>query len=112
MLVEKITISQTAAFVISFSPSAAFSCESLLFFVGAGAVHATEGYFVSVDDFAVASLVDLAAAVSANVEAWFNGDGDEVGEAFEQARANFSSLLGEFEDFLFFLAHRLDRVFH
>ncbi len=75
-------------------------------------MHAAEGCFFPVDDLAVASFVYLAAAVGANVKAGFNGDGNEVGEPLEQACADFSSFFGEFEDFFFFFAHRLDLVFH
>ena len=44
------------------------------FFIGLGTVHATDGCFFSVDDFAVASFIDFAAAVGANVEAGFDCD--------------------------------------
>ena len=64
---------------------------------------AKSGFFV-VDDFAVAAFIDFAAAMSAHVHAGFDGDGDERGEAFEEAPAKFSAFLGEFKDFLFFLA--------
>ena len=82
-----------------------------LFFVGVSAVHAAEGCFFSVDDFLVASFVDFATTVSTHVKAGFNGNGNKIGEAFEQACADLSSFIGEFEDFLFFLAHWLDCVF-
>jgi len=97
---------------MDFSPFSCFSYHLLLLFVGVGAVYAAEGGFFSVDDFSVASFVDLAAAVGADFEAGLNGDGDEVGEAFEQACADFFSFLSKFENFLFFLAHGLNRVFH
>ena len=35
---------------------------------------AAESCFSAIDDFSVAALVDFASSVSANVEAWFNGD--------------------------------------
>ena len=41
-----------------------------------GAVHAAKRCFFAVDDFSVAAFVDFAAAVSADVEAWFNGNCD------------------------------------
>ena len=36
-------------------------------------MHAAEGGLFSVNDFSVASFVDFAAAVGANVEAWLDG---------------------------------------
>jgi len=64
-----------------------FLGEFLRFLVRASTVHAAEGCFFSVDEFSVASFVDFAAAVGANVEAGFNGDRDQLGEAFEKASA-------------------------
>ena len=75
-------------------------------------MHATEGGFFSADDFAVASFVDFAAAMSTNVEARLNGDGDEIGETLEKTSAELSAFLGEFENFPFLLTHGLNRVFH
>ena len=65
---------------------------------------AAESCFFAIDGFSVAAFVDFAAAVSADVKAGFNGDGDECGEAFEEARAQFSAFVGEFKDFFLFLA--------
>jgi len=39
-------------------------------------MHAAEGCFFSVDDFSIASFIDLAAAVGANIEAGFDGNRD------------------------------------
>jgi len=88
-----------------------FSRKFLLFFVRVGAVHATEGCFFSVNDFSIASLVDLAAAVGANIETWLNSYGNQVGEALEEACCQLPSFFCKFEDFLFFFAHWLDCVF-
>jgi uncharacterized protein (UPF0147 family) len=44
------------------------------FLVRASAVHAAEREFFSINHFAVASFIDFAAAVGANVEAGLNGD--------------------------------------
>ena len=85
--------------------------QAFLFFVRARAVHTAESGFFSVDDFSVAALVNFAAAVSTHVEAGFDGDGNQVGEAFEKPCAQFSAFFGEFEDFFFFLSHGFDRVF-
>lgn len=68
-------------------------------------MHAAECCFFSVDDFSVAAFVDLAAAVSALVQAGFDSDGDQAREAFEKSRAQLFSFFGQFEDFLFLLAH-------
>ena len=38
------------------------------------AMHATESGFFAVDNFSVSSLVNLAATVGADMEAWFNGN--------------------------------------
>jgi len=75
-------------------------------------VHAAERKFFSINHFAVASFVDFAAAVGADVEAWLNGDGHEFGEALEESGAEFSAFLGELEDLALFLAYGLDGVFH
>ena len=48
---------------------------------------AAERCFSVVDDFSVTALVDFASAVCADVEAWFNSDGNEFSEAFEKVRA-------------------------
>ena len=37
-------------------------------------MHAAECCFFTIDDFSVAAFIDFATAVSANIEAWFNGD--------------------------------------
>jgi len=75
-------------------------------------MHAAEGCFFSINDFSIASFVHFAAAVGANFEAGLNGNGDEVGEAFKQTCADLSSFFSELENFLFFLAHGLNRVFY
>jgi hypothetical protein len=61
-------------FLGAFFPFRSFFGDFFRFFIGAGAVHAAEGGFFSIDDFSVASFIDLAAAVSTNVEAWLNGN--------------------------------------
>jgi hypothetical protein len=73
-------------------------------------VHTAEREFLAVYDFAVGSFVDFAAAVGADVEAGFDGYGDELGEPLEKTCAEFPAFLGEFEDFALFLAHGLDGV--
>ena len=75
-------------------------------------MYAAEGCFFPIDDLSIATLVDLAAAVGADFETGLNGDGDKVGEAFEQASADFFSFLSELENLLFFLTHGLNRVFY
>ena len=70
-------------------------------------MHAAECGFFAIDDFAVSALIDFAAAVGADVEAGFDGDGDQLRKTLKQARAQFSTFCGEFEDFAFFLTHRL-----
>jgi hypothetical protein len=75
-------------------------------------VHTAEREFFAVYDFSVAAFVDFAAAMSADVEAGFDGDGDEFCESLEKSGAEFSAFLGEFEDFAFFFAHRLKSVLH
>jgi len=37
-------------------------------------MYATERCFFAVDDFSVGAFIDFAAAVGADVEAWFNSD--------------------------------------
>jgi len=80
---------------------------SLGFLVRASAVHTAKCCFLALDDFTVAALVNFAAAVSANINAWFNGNCNQLGEAFEESSAQFPAFLCEFEDFSFFLANRL-----
>ena len=75
-------------------------------------MHAAKSCFSARNHFTVTSFVDLATAVSADVETWLNSNGDEFSEPFEKSRAQFSAFLGEFEDLFFFLAHGLDGVFH
>ena len=94
-----------------FAPCNSFS-EFLFFLVGVGAVHAAERGFFSIDDFSVSAFVYFASAVGAYVEAGFDSDGDQAGEAFEQTSAEFFSFFGEFEDLLFLLSYQLDCVFH
>ena len=89
-----------------------FLSELLCFFVRVGAVHATEGGVFSIDDFSVASFVDFAAAVGADVKAWLNRDRDGIGEALEKTSAKFSAFLGELEDFSFFFTYWLFSVLY
>ena len=86
--------------------------EPSLFFVRVGAMHAAEGCFFAVNDLAVSAFIYFATAVGTNVKAGFNGDGDQVGEAFEQTCAESSSCFGKFKDLLFFLANWLNCVLH
>ena len=57
------------------------------------AVGAAEDHLFSVDVLPVTPLVDLACTVGADVEAWLNRDGDEVGEALEEPVAEVPPLL-------------------
>jgi len=63
-------------------------------------------------DLTVAALIHFAAAVSADVEAGFNGDADQVSETLEQASAEFLSFFCEFKDLFLLLAHWLVQMFH
>ena len=74
-------------------------------------MRAAECCFFSVDDFSVSALIDFAATVSANIQARLQRYGYETCESFEQTCAEFLSFGGEFEDFLFFFANWLHRVF-
>jgi len=75
-----------------------------------GTVHAAEGRLVAVDGLPVPSLVDLAAAVGADVHGRLDGDGDEVGEAVEQPVTEGCTLLGEAVDLPLLLSNPLDLV--
>ena len=73
-------------------------------------MYAAECCCFSADDFTVTSFIDLASAMSADVEAGFDGGGDQIGESFEQSCAKLSALLREFKHFPVCLADWLDCV--
>ena len=75
-------------------------------------MRATERGFFTLNDLAVTALVHFAAAVSTDVEAGLNSNADQVSETLEQAGAEPSSFLCEFEDLFLFLAHMLELVRH
>ena len=64
-------------------------------------------YFFTVDYFSVTAFIDFAAAMSAYVETWFNGDCDKSGKAFEESSAQFPAFQCELKDFFLFFANRL-----
>lgn len=55
----------------------------MAFFICLSAMRATKSNFFAVDDFAVAAFINLASTVGADINAWFNGDGNQFGKAFE-----------------------------
>jgi len=55
---------------------------------------ATEGNFSVFNDFSVAAIVNLAATVSTNVYAWFDGNCHQLGKSFEKSIAQFPAFLG------------------
>lgn len=55
---------------------------------------ATKCCFHVVDGFVVGTFVDFAVAMGTGIEAGFEGDGDQLGETFEEVCAELFACLG------------------
>jgi len=70
-------------------------------------VYAAEHELLAVDDLLVTPLVDLAAAVGADVEAGLDGHRDEVGEALEESVGEGHAFFRQLVDLSLFLPDHL-----